>query len=153
MSEINWEVEHDRFMTLVYPRTLKAAKRAFSGWHISKIDDVTAELIGKVWDSFIRLRLRGRDPEPMINSLIRWGVWWCRYDRKIAGRKARTPDFYDYRSNMKKQMLSDQGATPTDRSDPRNSWIDWTTQAGDDPCQLASALEETGISLAQWCDL
>ena len=153
MSEINWEVEHDRFMTLVYPRTLKAAKRAFSGWHISKIDDVTAELIGKVWDSFIRLRLRGRDPEPMINSLIRWGVWWCRYDRKIAGRKARTPDFYDYRSNMKKQMLSDQGATPTDRSDPRNSWIDWTTQAGDNPAELASALEETGISLAQWCDL
>jgi len=152
MSEINWEVEHERFMTLVYPRTLKAAKRAFSGWHISKIDDVTAELVGKVWDSFIRLRLRGRDPEPMINSLIRWGLWWCRYDRKIAGRKARTPDVYDYRSNMKKQMLSDQGAAPTDRSDPRNAWINWQVQAGDDPCQLAAALEETGISLAQWCD-
>ena len=89
----------------------------------------------------------------LVLGLIRWSLWWCRYDRKIAGRKARTPDVYDYRSNMKKQMLSVQGAAPTDRSDPRNAWIDWTTQAGDDPCELASALEETGITLAKWCDL
>ena len=29
MNNLNWEQEHKRFMTIAYPRTLKAAKRAF----------------------------------------------------------------------------------------------------------------------------
>jgi hypothetical protein len=153
MSDLNWEQEQQRFMDLVYPRTLKAAKRAFSGWHSSKIDDVTAELVGKVWDSFFRLRLRGRDPEPMVNSLIRWGVWWCRYDRKISGR-ARRPDVYDYRANMHRQLLSEQGvASTSERSSRDQFFIDFNLHTGDDPSELASALEETGLTLGEWLDL
>jgi len=153
MNTVNWAAEHKRFMDLVYPRTLKAASRAFSGWHSSKIDDVTAELVAKVWDSFIRLCLRGRDPEPMINSLIRWGVMWCRYDRKIAGR-ARRPDVYDFRANMHRQLLSEQGvASTSERSSREQFFIDFNLHTGDDPSELASALEETGLSLEEWLDL
>ena len=52
MSEINWEVEHKRFMDVAFNRTLKAAKRAFSGWHISKQEDSIACCIGKMWDQW-----------------------------------------------------------------------------------------------------
>ena len=54
----------------------------------------------------------------MLSGLIKYALLFVRYDRPITitGR-ARTPDVYDYRSNMKRQMLSDQGAAPTDRSD------------------------------------
>ena len=48
-EQFDWQVEHERFMTLVYPRTMKAAKRAFSGWHISKQTDAVASCIGKMW--------------------------------------------------------------------------------------------------------
>lgn len=152
MSEIDWQVEHKRFMDVAYSRTMKAAQRAFSGWHVSKQSDSVASCIGKMWDQWSRLLLRGRDPEPMIAGLIRHALLFVRYDRKpsIIDR-ARTPDVYDYRSGFKRQMLSEQGeASPTDRSDAGNTWINWHVQAGDDPCELAAALEETGISLAQW---
>ena len=66
MSEIDWQVEHKRFMDVAYNRTLKAAQRAFSGWHISKQSDSVASCVGKMWDQWSRLLLRGRDPEPMI---------------------------------------------------------------------------------------
>ena len=71
MSEIDWQVEHKRFMDVAYNRTLKAAKRAFSGWHISKQTDSVASCVGKMWDQWSRLLLRGRDPEPMLSGLIR----------------------------------------------------------------------------------
>ena len=47
MSEIDWQVEHERFMNVAYPRTLKAAERAFSGWHISKQSDAIAICISQ----------------------------------------------------------------------------------------------------------
>ena len=50
MSEIDWQVEHKRFMTIAYDRTVKAAKRAFRSWHISKQEDSIACCIGKMWD-------------------------------------------------------------------------------------------------------
>ena len=34
MNNLNWEQEHKRFMTIAYDRTQKAAKRAFTGWHV-----------------------------------------------------------------------------------------------------------------------
>jgi len=152
MNNLNWEQEHQRFMTISYERTLKAAKRAFYGWHESKRPDAIAECVAKLWDSWSRLLLRGRDPQPMLSGLIKFAVLWVRYDRRIAGR-ARNVDVFDFRANMNRQMLSDQGeAAPTDRSFVENPWINWHVQAGDNPADLAAALEETGISLAQWCD-
>jgi hypothetical protein len=153
MNNLNWERERQRFMTVAYERTQKAAKRAFWRWHEWKRDDAIQESVGKVWDSWSRLLLRGRDPEPLLAGIIRFAVLWTRYDRRIAGR-ARTPDVFDYRSGLKRQLLSDHGeACPTDRGDPRNSWIDWDVQTGDDPGALAAVLEQTGITLAQWFDL
>jgi hypothetical protein len=152
MNEVDWQVEHDRFMSLVYPRTLKAAQRAFYVWHSSKIPDAQAECIGKVWDSWSRCLQRGIDPEPMINGLIKFAILWVRYDRKIGGR-ARNPDVYDYRAGFCRHLLSEQGeASTSERSSRENSWIDWIVKSGDDPAELASALEESGVTLAQWCD-
>ena len=71
MNNLNWQVEQERFMRVAYPRTLKAAQHAFSGWHVSKQDDSIASCIGKMWNQWSRLLLRGRDPEPMIAGLIR----------------------------------------------------------------------------------
>ena len=53
---------------------------------------------------------------------------------------------------MKQQELNGKGeASPTDRSDKMNGWIDWAVKAKtDDPAQLASALEEVGLSLEEW---
>ena len=153
MNNLNWEQEHQRFMTIVYPRIVKAATNAFWHWKSNKRPDAIQESVGKVWDSWSRLLLRGRDPEPMLAGIIKYALLWVRYDRKISGR-ARRPDVYDYRSGFKQQLLSDDGtASPSDRADAENPWINWHVQAGDDPALLASALEETGITLAQWCDL
>lgn len=150
---LNWQVEQQRFMQVAYDRTTKTARRAFHHWRSHKRDDVIQECVSKVWDSWSRLLQRGKDPEPLLPGLIKWGVWWCRYDRKIGGR-ARTPDIYDYRAGYKQQQISEQGlANPSSRSDAENSWIDWELHSGDDPADLAAALESTGISLSQWCDL
>jgi len=153
MVEINWEVEHRRFMDLAYNRTMKAAKRAFWGWHESKRDDAIAECVAKLWDSWSRLVVRGRNPEPMTAALIKYAILWVRYDRKIGGR-ARKPDVYDYRAGFCRHLLSEQGeASTSERSSRENSWIDWNQHTGDDPCQLSAALESTNVTLAQWCDL
>jgi hypothetical protein len=48
---------------------------------------------------------------------------------------------------------TDGEASPSDRADARNPWIDWQVQAGDDPALLAIGLEMTGITLHRWCDL
>ena len=153
MVEINWEVEHRRFMDLAYNRTMKAAKRAFWGWHESKIDDSIAECVAKTWDSWSRLLVKGKNPEPMTSALIRFAVLWVRYDRHIAGR-ARTPDVYDFRSGLRRQQLSGQGqASPSERSSRDNNFTNWWTDTGDSPVELASALEITGLSLEEWLDL
>jgi hypothetical protein len=152
MNNLNWELEHERFMADAYPRTLKAAKRAFWSWHPRKKTDAVQEALAKMWDQWSRLLIRGKNPEPMTSGLIKYALLWVRYDRKIGGR-SRRPDVYDYRSGFTRQQLSDNGqATPTDRSSAANSWIDWNTQTGDDPCELAAALETSGVTLSQWCD-
>src|SRR5271157_3952405 len=76
---------------------------------------------------------------------------WVRYDRRLSGR-SRNIDVMDYRAGMKQQELNGKGeASPTDRSDKNNGWIDWAVSArSDDPAQLASALEEVGLSLEEW---
>jgi hypothetical protein len=153
MNNVNWQVEHERFMTSVYPRIVKAATHAFWHWKSNKRPDAIQEAVSKVWDSFIRIRLRNRDPEPLLAGIIKYAILWVRYDRRIAGR-SRMPDVFDYRSGFKQQQFSDDGgACPSDRGDAENAWIDWNVQTGDDPCALASALEQTGTSLAQFCDL
>jgi hypothetical protein len=151
---MNWDQEQQRFMSIAFPATQKAAKRAFWHWREQhKRDDAIQECLAKMWDQWSRLLLRGKNPETMLGSLIKFAILWVRYDRRIAGR-ARTPDVYDYRAGYKAQQISEQGmANPADRSDPQNAWIDWVLSSGDDPCALAAALETSGISLAQWCDL
>jgi hypothetical protein len=137
-------------MSVAYPRTMTVAKRAFYGWPPSKKDDAIAECVAKLWDSWSRLLLRGRDPQRMLSGLIKYAILWVRYDRRISGR-ARTPDLFDHRSRFKRQLLSDQGeASPSDRSDPGNAWINWQTDTGDSPVELAAALEESGLSLEDW---
>jgi hypothetical protein len=149
---LDWALEQERFVAVAYHRTLQAARKAFRHWHSRKRDDAIQECLAKMWDSWSRLLLRGKNPEPMLGGLIKYALLWCRYDRRIAGR-ARTPDVYDFRSGFKRQLLSDHGeACPTDRADAENAWINWNVQTGDDPSDLAAALETTGVTLAQWCD-
>jgi hypothetical protein len=152
MNNPNWEVEHDRFMTVAYDRTMMAAKRAFYGWHGPKQEDAIAECMAKLWDSWSRLLMRDRDPQPLLPGLIKYAVLWVKYDRRIAGR-SRNVDIYDYRSGLSQQMISENGqAVPSDRSSAANPWINWGIKSGDNPCDLAAALESTGITVNQWCD-
>ena len=153
MSMINWSVEHEKFLTLALPAAHKAALGTFWNWRRDKRDDAVQECLAKMWDSWSRARLRGKNPEKMIGSLINFALLWVKYDRKIGGR-ARSFDVYDYRAGFKQQQFSDDGqASPTDRADPMNPWINWEVSSGDNPSDLAAALEQTGISLSQWCDL
>jgi hypothetical protein len=153
MNTIDWESEKQKFMTIAYPRIVKAARRAFWHWKSNNRPDAVQESIGKAWDSYSRILLRGRDPEPLLPGIIRFALLWTRYDRKIAGR-SRMPDVYDFRAGYKQQQISEHGqANPSDRSDPQNAWINWDVQTGDSPCALAAALEQTGTTLAQFCDL
>jgi hypothetical protein len=150
---LNWDQEQQRFMTVAYPATRKAAKRAFWGWREHKRDDAIQECLAKMWDSWSRLLLRGKNPETMIGSLIKFAILWVKYDRKIAGR-ARTPDLFDYRSGYKQQQFSDdEQACPSDRADAANGWINWDVQTGANSADLAAALETSGITLAQFCDI
>ena len=36
MNNLNWEQEHKRFMTIVYPRIVKAANQAFWHWKMQR---------------------------------------------------------------------------------------------------------------------
>ena len=86
----------------------------------------------------------------MIGPLIHWAIIWVRYDRRIGGRG--NPIVYDYRSGFKRQRLSGQGkASPTDRGDAANNWINWHVNARtDDPAELAAALETAGMTPEQY---
>ena len=153
MSELNWQVEHERFMDLAYNRTMTAAKRAFWGWHESKRDDAVAECMAKMWDQWSRLLKRGKNPEPMLSGLVKFAVLWVRYDRRIAGR-ARTPDVFDFRAGLRRQQLSGQGqASPSERSSRDNNFTNWWTDTGDSPVEVAAVLEETWLTLEEWLDL
>jgi hypothetical protein len=153
MNTLDWEQEQQRFVAVAYGRTQAAAKRAFRGWPAWKRPDAEAEFMGKVWDQWRRLVERDKNPAPLLYALIWWAKKWVCYDRRISGR-SRMPDVFDYRANMKRQLLSEQGQpSPSDRSDPANPWIDWGLAAGDNPADLAAALETTGITMSQFCDL
>jgi hypothetical protein len=144
------ETEQQRFERVAYPRTLGAARKAFKGWHERKRDDAIQECLAKMWDQWIRLVERGGDPEPILHGLIKYAVLWVRYDRKIAGR-ARMFDVFDYRAKMTRQHLDAQGkASPADRSDSGNGWIDWGLESGDDPAEMIAALEQVGLSIEQF---
>ena len=142
------ESEQDRFMRLAYARTLAAARKAFRSWHVRKQEDAIQETLTKMLDQWLRLVQRGGNPEPIIGGMIRYALMFVRYDRKVAGR-ARRPDVFDYRSPLKQQHLDAQGyASPSDRSDANNGWLDWRTASGDDPADVVIALEASGLSLA-----
>jgi hypothetical protein len=52
---------------------------------------------------------------------------------------------------MTRQDMDGQGeASPVDRSDPGNDWIDRGLEAGDDPAESAAASEQAGPSLEQY---
>jgi hypothetical protein len=140
--------EQDRFMAIAHQRAERAAQRAFKAWHSRKREDAIAEMVGKVWATWVYNVEKGKDPVALLGPNIHWAILWVRYDRKIAGR-ARTPDVFDYRAGLKRQQLSEQGqASPSDRSDASNAWINWSTSArADDPAELVAALEATGLSL------
>ena len=144
-------VAQERFVEVAYPTTLRAAQRAFKSWHERKRADAIQECLAKMWDQWLRLVNRGRNPEPLLNGLIKYAILWVKYDRRLSGR-SRNIDVMDYRAGMKQQEISGKGeVSPTDRSDKNNGWIDWTVKAKtDDPALLASALEEVGLSLEEW---
>jgi len=143
------ETEQDRFMRLAYARTVAAARKAFRSWHSSKIEDAIQETLTKMLDQWVRLKARGGLPEEIVGGLIRHAILFVKYDRRVSGR-ARRPDVYDYRSGFRQQLLNAQGeASPSDRS-AANGWIDWDVAIGDDPAQVAMALEATGLSLADY---
>src|SRR3954453_22958798 len=148
--EIDWEFEKRRFTEVAYERTMAAAHAAFRKWHRRKRDDAVAEMIGKMWDQWARLLLRGKDPEPMLWPLIHWAKMWVRYDRKIAGR-GRNPDVFDYRSNITRQDMDGKGkAHPSERSARINGLIEWGLSDGDDPAELVAALEDVGLTWATY---
>ncbi len=125
--------EQRRFMELAYPRALRAAQRAFRRWPRRKKEDAIAECLAKVWMTWVLNREKGKDPLALLGPNIHFAILWVRYDRRIAGR-ARGFDVFDYRAGMRRQQLNGQGhASPTDRSDPLNGWIDWAVRTDDDP--------------------
>jgi hypothetical protein len=149
---IDWNKQHEKFMRIGYDRTLTAARKAFGSWPEWKCDDAIAETMAKCWDSYSRLLLRGRDPEPMLAGIIKFSVLWTRYDRKLGGR-ARNIDVFDYRAGFRRHDLSGQGqASTSEESDRNNSFINWQTDTGDDPAELAAALEKQGLTLEEWLD-
>ena len=114
---------------------------------MSKREDAIQEAVVKMFDQWIRLVQRGGDPEPILGGMIYHALMFVRYDRRVAGR-ARRPDVFDYRSRLKQQCLNAQGhASPSDRSDAENRWIDWRVAGGDDPADVVMALEVTGLIL------
>lgn len=154
MSTINWEHEKQRFMAVAFDKSQRAARRAFRHFPDSKRDDAEAEFIGKVWDQWWRVAERGNDPVPLLYPFIHWAKRWVSYDRRIAGRP-RNLDIQDYRTGMVQHLMDGRGKLePHDRSDRRNDFMDWSGIARtDDPCDLAAALETSGVTLSQWCDL
>src|SRR3954466_6448677 len=99
IDTINWDVERERFERVAYPFALGGARRAFGGWHERKRDDAEAEFLAKMWDQWMRLLLKGTDPEPLLWPLIHWAKQWVRYERHLAGRP-RNIDIQDYRTGM-----------------------------------------------------
>src|SRR3954447_13707671 len=104
-------------MAIAHQRAERAARRAFKPWHSRKREDAIAEMVAKVWATWVYNVEKGKDPLSLLGPNIRFAILWVRYDRKIA-RRGRMPDGYDFRAGLKQQHLSEQGeASPADRSD------------------------------------
>jgi hypothetical protein len=75
-------------------------------------------------------------------------------DRRLSGRP-RNIDIQDYRAQMTQHLMDGRGKLePHDRSSRVNAFMDWSGAARtDSPADLAAALETSGVSLAQYCDL
>ncbi len=152
MVEIDMRAEQERFMSLAYRRAERAARRAFKRWHSRKREDAIAEMVAKVWATWLYNLEKGKDPLALLGPNIHFAILFVRYDRKVAGR-GRNPDVFDYRAGMKRQMLSGQGKpSPTDRSDPANNWVNWGLSDGDDPAELVAAMEAHGLTCAAFAD-
>jgi hypothetical protein len=144
--KIDWKAEQDRFMAVAYHRCDRAARRAFRRWHSRKREDGIQEAQSKMWYQWTCCLEKGKDPAEMVGPLIHWAIMHVRYDRRISGR-SQHPDVFDYRSGMQRQQLDGQGhASPTNRSDPGNAWIDWAVGTGDDPLEWVAALEAAGLT-------
>src|SRR5947209_19992158 len=116
MPEINWTQEQGRFMAVAFKRTEAAAHAAFRDWHRRKRDDAVAEMVGKMWDQWARLLMRGKDPEPMLGPLIHWAKMWVRHDRRLSGRPSNI-DIQDYRAGMTRHLMDERGKLrPHERS-------------------------------------
>jgi hypothetical protein len=154
MSSLDWSVEHARFLTVAYPKAQRAAQRAFWHWHPSKRADAQAEFMAKVWDQWVRLLERGRDPTLLLYPLFFWAKRWVQFDRRLSGRP-RNLDIGDYRARMAQHLMDGKGRLqPHDRADRVNGFLDFSgTARTDDPADLAIALAETGVTLEQWYDL
>ena len=87
--------------------------------------------LAKLWQQWVLLVNRGRNPEPLLNGLIKYAILWVRYDRRIAGR-ARNIDVTDYRSGMKQQRIEWQGRGIPDRSKRQDEWLDRLVSEGED---------------------
>ena len=149
-NKIEWREEQRRFMSLAYHRAECAARRAFKTWHFRKREDAIAEMIGKVWATWVYNVEKGKDPVALLGPNIHWAILWVRYDRKLAGR-ARSFDVEDYRANMTRQDMDCQGkARPSERSARINGWIEWGLSDGDDPAELVAALEAVGLTCAAY---
>jgi hypothetical protein len=154
MSTVDWAVEHARFLTVAYPKAQRAARRAFCRWHPSKRGDSEAEFMAKLWDQWVRILERGKNPAPLLYPLLFWAKRWVQFDRRLAGRP-RNLDIGDYRAKMVQHLMDGKGRLqPHDRSDRTNGFLDWSgTARTDNPADLAIALAETGVTLEQWYDL
>ena len=143
---MNWAIEQKRFMEVAYDRTLSAARRAFRSWHSRKREDAIAEMLAKVWATWVYNLEKGKDPVALLGPNIHFAIMFVRYDRRVAGR-ARSFDIYDYRAKMNRQDLDAQGRPhPSDRSDRTNGWIDWrAVRTDDDPAAWAEARDELGL--------
>ena len=149
--EIDWEMEKQRFTEVAYPFARRAAQRAFKRWPERKRDDAQGEYLAKLWDSWMRLLERGRDPEPLLWPLLYWAKRWVYQDRRLSGRP-RNIDIQDYRAGMVGHLMDGRGRVePHDRSARINGFLDWTGQARtDEPAALVAALETAGVTFEQY---
>jgi hypothetical protein len=151
MDGIDWKAEQDRFMAVAYPLALRAAQRAVRRWPERKRADGEGEFMAKVWDSWMRLLERGRDPEPLLWPLLYWAKQWIYQDRRLAGR-AHNIDIQDYRAKQTQHLLDGRGKLqPHDRAARINGFLDWTgTAKTDDPAELVAALEQVKMTLEEY---
>ena len=62
------EVAQERFVEVAYPTTVRAAQRACKSWHERKRADSIQECLAKLWDEWIRLVNRGKNPKPLLKQ-------------------------------------------------------------------------------------